>query len=241
MAKTDDRLFAPFPIEMDEHPKIIGLSDAAFRALFEAVFYSRRMTSDGFLDERVVLRRWGREVAGELSANDPERPSWIRVESPKPGWCIHDFDKHHPLRADIEAKRADVSGKRSEAGKRGAAKRWQTDSKTVANDSSETETETETTTPKGVGRASRRKPETPMPDGWQPSPAHVRFAAERGVDGRHEEGQFRAWVASKDVRYRDWDAAFRGWLGRATPGRVTPAARAQRTVMLATDLLEVEQ
>jgi hypothetical protein len=48
-------------------------------------------------------------------------------------------------------------------------------------------------------------------------------------------------VVSKDARYRDWDAAFRSWLGRATPGKATPTARAQRTVMLATELLEVEQ
>jgi hypothetical protein len=137
----DDRLFAPFPIEMDEHPKIIGLSDAAFRAVFEATFYSRRMMSDGFLDERVVLRRWGQAVADELGSNDPERPSWIRVER---GWRIHDFEKHHPLRSEIEAKRREISDRRREAGSKGAASRWQTDSKPPASHSSETETETET-------------------------------------------------------------------------------------------------
>ena len=148
MRAKDDRLFAPFPIEMDEHPKIIGLSDAAFRAVFEATFYSRRMTSDGFLDQRIVLRKWGKDVADELSSNDPERPTWIPVEN---GWQIHDFEKHHPLRAEIEAKRSTVSNRRSEAGKAGASKRWadkqvelewQTDGKgdgkPMASDSSET-------------------------------------------------------------------------------------------------------
>lgn len=144
--EKDDRVFAPFPIEMDEHPKIIGLSDAAFRAVFEATFYSRRMLSDGFLDERVVMKRWGAEVAEELSSNDPEKPSWIRVSSPRPGWQIHDFEKHHPLRADIEAKRADVYSKRSEAGRKGAAKRWQKNGNGMANDSSESESESETLT-----------------------------------------------------------------------------------------------
>lgn len=141
MAEKDDRLFAPFPIEMDEHPKIIGLSDAAFRAIFEATFYSRRMLSDGFLDERVVMRRWGQACVDELTQNDANRPSWIPVEG---GWQIHDFEKHHPLKAEIVQKRADVSAKRSQAGSKGAAKRWQVDSKRMANDSSETETETET-------------------------------------------------------------------------------------------------
>lgn len=141
--EKDDRVFAPFPIEMDEHPKIIGLSDAAFRALFEGTFYARRMLSDGFLDERVVLRRWGADVAAELASNDPERPSWVRVDGVRPGWRIHDFEKHHPLRAEIEAKRADVSTKRAEAGRKGAAKRWQANGKGMANDSSESESESE--------------------------------------------------------------------------------------------------
>lgn len=159
----DNRLWAPFPIEMDEHPKIIGLSDAAFRAVFEATFYSRRMTSDGFLDERVVLKRWGQDVADELSSNDPERPSWVRVES---GWQIHNFSVYHPLRAQIEEKRAMVSKRRSEAGKSGAAKRWadkepasewQTDSKAVASDSSETETDAQTETKKPLVQPSAER------------------------------------------------------------------------------------
>lgn len=155
MAKTDERLFAPFPIEMDEHPKIAPLSDKAFRALFEATFYSRRMMSDGFLDGRIVLKRWGRKVADELSSNDPNRPSWIPVDG---GWQIHDFHKHHPMRADIEAKREAVRARRIEAGKRGGvAKAKQTASKAVANEStdvanpsSETETETETVKKKNL-------------------------------------------------------------------------------------------
>lgn len=155
-AKTDDRLFAPFPIEMDEHPKIIGLSDAAFRAIFEATFYSRRMISDGFLDERVVLKRWGQAVADELSSNDPERPSWVRVDGPKPGWRIHDFEKHHPLRADIDA----IKDARAQSGRRGGQRSGQVrGSKREANvkqNGSKTnpETETETTTSKASVRAA---------------------------------------------------------------------------------------
>ena len=149
MAKTDERLFAPFPIEMDEHPKIAPLSDKAFRALFEATFYSRRMMSDGFLDGRIVLKRWGRKVADELSSNDPNRPSWIPVDG---GWQIHDFHKHHPMRADIEAKREAVRLRRMEAGKRGGqasgeARAKQTASKTEANvstDEAKRTSETET-------------------------------------------------------------------------------------------------
>lgn len=218
MAKSDDRLFAPFPIEMDEHPKIIGLSDAAFRAIFEATFYSRRMLSDGFLDERVVLKRWGQAVADELSSNDASRPSWVRVEG---GWRIHDFEKHHPLRADIEAKRADVREKRSRAGAKGAAKRWQTDSKPVASDSSETETET--VTPNGVTpltpQGGKRSKGTRLTEDWMPSSELI--AQMRGecpqVDLQAEHRIFvDYWIAQpgqKGVKV-DWPATWRNWMRR---------------------------
>jgi hypothetical protein len=213
----DDRLFAPFPIEMDEHPKIIGLTDAAFRAIFEATFYSRRMLSDGFLDERVVLRRWGADVASELSCNDPEKPSWIRVESPKPGWRIHDFEKHHPLRAEIDAKRAEVSAARSRAGSKGAAKRWQKDGKASASDSSETETETETSS-----STKKREPATRgsrLHIDWRPSQETVdKIQAEcPGVDYRREHATFvDYWIAqpgAKGVKL-DWEATWRNWMRR---------------------------
>jgi hypothetical protein len=246
-AKTDDRLFAPFPIEMDEHPKICILSDAAFRALFEATFYSRRLLSDGFLDERVVLKRWGREVADELSSNDPERPSWVRVEGIKPGWRIHDFEKHHTLRADVEATRE----KRREAGRLGGLAKA---SKTVANGKqgsskvypeTESETETELTTPKGV--VGRKKPETRLPADWKPKPSHVKYATDNGIDGRHEEAQFRAHAAANDRRQRDWDGAFRYWLGNAAKwSKAAPSKRADAdgrfaaTLALADSLKEIE-
>jgi len=235
----DDRLFAPFPIEMDEHPKIIGLSDAAFRAIFEATFYSRRMLSDGFLDERVVVRRWGQQVADELSSNDPERPSWIRVDH---GWRIHDFEKHHPLKAEIDAKRADVKEKRSAAGRNGAAKRWQTDSKTVANDSSETETEKLSST-KRVSRATR------IPEPFIVTKQMREWAA-ADVPGLNVDAVTRQFVdywrasSSKTAVKKDWLAAWRYWLRKdstdARPAKLTPEQRARQTLALASNLRELE-
>lgn len=230
--KKDDRLFAPFPIEMDEHPKIIGLSDAAFRAIFEATFYARRMMSDGFLDERVVLRRWGQGVADELSSNDPHRPSWVRVEG---GWQIHDFEKHHPLRAEIEAKRADLSQKRSQAGAKGAAKRWQADSKPMTNDGSETETETETTSPKGEGA---RKRATRIPEPFMLTSEMKQWAAVEvpSIDPEASTRQFvDYWRAAsgRTATKKDWIAAWRFWLRRDAdnkrPNRLTPTERAAQT------------
>jgi hypothetical protein len=221
MAMIDDRLFAPFSIEMDEHPKIAPLSDAAFRALFESTFYSRRMLSDGFLDERIVRKRWGESVAEELTQNDPNRPSWVQVEG---GWLIHDFEKHHPLRADIEAKRAGISATRSQAGSKGAAKRWQADSKAMANDSSETETETETTTPKGV---VPRKRGTRITEAFEVTPEMVSWAAKEAslVDGKRATEKFINHFMAKsgrDATKVDWVRTWKNWL-------MTDQERAERS------------
>ncbi|MEV4777483.1 hypothetical protein [Microbacterium sp. LWH12-1.2] len=229
MADKDDRLFAPFPIEMDEHPKIIGLSDPAFRAIFEATFYSRRMLSDGFLDERVVLRRWGQEVADELASNDPNRPSWIRVEG---GWQIHDFEKHHPLKAEIMQKRADVSAKRSEAGRIGAAKRWQGDSKPMANHSSETETETETREePLSDADASDRIGSL-IPADWRPNQTHIDKAASLHLDVRAEYQRFRAHAERTQRRLKSvkgWNTGFTNWLRKAAEFNTQRQGRAPVT------------
>lgn len=147
----DERLYARFDIGMDEHPKIMLLSDAAFRALIESTLYARRQLTDGFLNEGIALKKWGAGVAAELSSNDPERPSWTRVDG---GWRIHDFEKHQTTNADIAAKR--------EAGRKGGlAKAKRTASKQVApatnpleqkgsNSLAKTETDTETTKKKSI-------------------------------------------------------------------------------------------
>ena len=147
MTTKDRRLYAKFDIGMDEHAKIMFLSDAAFRALFESTLYARRQLTDGFLDSRIVARKWSAESVAELTSNDPERPSWIKVDG---GYQIHDFAEHQVTTKDIDAKR--------EAGRKGGlAKPKQNASTTEAPASkvleqiastslAKTETETETET-----------------------------------------------------------------------------------------------
>ena len=102
MTGKDRRLYAKFDINMDENPKILPLSDAAFRALVESTMYCRRQLTDGFIDDRVASKRWSIDIANELSTNDPEKPSWIKVDG---GYQIHDFAEHQTTTADIQAKR----------------------------------------------------------------------------------------------------------------------------------------
>ncbi|MCM3521751.1 hypothetical protein [Curtobacterium sp. P97] len=226
MAK-DDRLYARFDIAMDEHPKIMLLSDAGFRALIEATLYSRRQLTDGFLAARIAERKWGRDVITELTGNDPERPSWQPYEKDGvDGYMIHDFAEHQTTNADIEAKRA--------AGRKGGlAKAARTGSKPLApatdvlqqNASTtsspplaitETETETETPTSNEVGEKPRKRG-TRIPEPFIVDRAMREWAAEHtpGVDVNFTTAKFvDHWRAKtgRDATKLDWRATWNNWL-----------------------------
>jgi len=228
--RKDRRLYAKFDIGMDEHTKIMFLSDAAFRALFESTLYSRRQLTDGFLDERVVLKKWGAEVAAELSSNDTNKPSWRRVEG---GWHIHDFAEHQTTTQDIEKKR--------EAGRRGGlAKAKQEPSKTeapakhvldecssksLAKTETETETETETSLFAVPDAESEGTRERPLPKSWAPTASHIERAKAQGIDVISAAEDFRLHAATHGRTAVSWNAAFTTWLKRAKPTTQTkPAA-----------------
>jgi hypothetical protein len=248
----DDRLFAPFPIEMDEHPKIFPLSDAAFRALFEATFYSRRMLSDGFLDERVVLKRWGKVVADELSNNDPQRPSWVRVEG---GWQVHDFAKHHPTKAEIVEKREQKSvAGRANGLRSGEARR--TKAQQALNEIEPTVNEIELIVidrdividkdrDKELKSVVPRKRGTRIPEPFMLTNEMRSWASSRvpGVDVNTATEKFvNYWRAStKNATKLDWTATWNNWLlsdfeTRVQNRKPTPEERAFRTLGLATDV-----
>ena len=70
--------------------------------------------------------------------------------------------------------------------------------------------------PKSRPRGRKRKPETVLATDWQPTDSHRAFASELGVDCDREARRFRAHAEANDRRMRDWDAAFRMWLDKAT-------------------------
>lgn len=164
----DRRLYARFAINMDEHPKILTLSDAAFRALFESTFYSRRQLTDGFIDARVAISKWGDDVAKELSSNDPVKPSWRIVDG---GYQIHDFEEHQVTTADIQAKReAGRAGGLAKASKpvAGASKVLQQSASTTL-----AKTETETETYKRTSSSSPATPSMEFTEFWAAYPRKV--------------------------------------------------------------------
>jgi hypothetical protein len=105
-ARLDDR----FP----EHPKVVGLSDAAFRLHIKALCYVARNRTDGHLPNAVPRSLGGmpRQVAELLSA-----AVW---EKNGDAWIIHDYLDYNPSRAEL----AEMAAKKAKAGAKGAARRW---------------------------------------------------------------------------------------------------------------------
>lgn len=68
----------------------------------------------------------------------------------------------------------------------------------------------------------KRRPEVDLPEGWVPSDRNMQDAIDRGFtekETEHEAHQFSNYHRAKQNRYRDWDAAWRTWLGNAAKRR----------------------
>lgn len=146
---AEARLYARITLDFADSAKIRPLSDKAFRQYIEALLWSRRMLSDGFIPTKMARILFTDEVLEELTTNDDEKPSLRFVDG---GIAIHDFAEHQTTKAVVEQKQANGS-------KGGKAKAANVSSENVApardlveqNPSeslakTETETETETFT-----------------------------------------------------------------------------------------------
>ena len=85
-----------------DHPKVIALSDAAFRLFITGLCYSNRQLTDGVVPYQIVMAWVG---------DNPEKPSdeledqnlWERVDK---GFKIRSYDEYQPTRESVEHKRA---------------------------------------------------------------------------------------------------------------------------------------
>lgn len=105
--------------------------------------WSAHEMTDGFVADW-ILAEYG--CTDEIRLALIQAGLWLDVGD---GIEFHDWTDYQPTRAELQAKRADVSDARSRAGRAGAIKRWQNgkmmandskgDGKTMANDSPEPE------------------------------------------------------------------------------------------------------
>jgi hypothetical protein len=95
-----------------DHPKIIGLTDAAFRTHVAGLCYCGRHLTDGNIPTGALRAIGPRKCAIEL-----ERAGlWERNDH---GWQINDYLAYNPSKADVESERQ----RRREAGRLGGLRR----------------------------------------------------------------------------------------------------------------------
>jgi hypothetical protein len=119
------------------HNKVAPLSDAALRLWLLASCWSRQaqnLKHEGRIPEGLLVaigqNRWplskAKKLAQELvdarGGGLYENGLWLAVDG---GWQIHDWHWYGIVTSDDDS----LAAKRSEAGRRGAASRWQTDGK----------------------------------------------------------------------------------------------------------------
>lgn len=97
-----------------DHPKVVDLSDRAFRVDITAWCYCSRFLTDGHLPE-TVLRRWASsKVITELVQAG-------RLDEVPSGFEVHDYLVYNPTRAEVLDQREKQRAQRSAAGKARAA------------------------------------------------------------------------------------------------------------------------
>lgn len=108
--------WANFDDGFTDHPKVIALSDGAFRLHVSGIVYCARYLTDGFVPKPQVSKltpTFRNAHITELTKSG----LWVRQPS---GYHIHDYLEWNRSRAYIEAERE----AKSKAGRAGAAKRW---------------------------------------------------------------------------------------------------------------------
>lgn len=95
---------------MPEHPKIIGLTDRAFRLHVSALCYCSRHLTNGIVPAHMCRGRWQQVAIKQLSLSG----LWVPLGDGE--YAIHDYLDWNLSRADIEHKRA--------VARANARKRW---------------------------------------------------------------------------------------------------------------------
>lgn len=71
-------------------------------------------------------------------------------------------------------------------------------------------------------KPKRRRPECELPQGWVPNERNISDAQDKGFSAKDiedEADRFRNHHAAKGSRFRDWNAAWRTWIGNAVKFR----------------------
>lgn len=208
-----------------DHPKVIGLSDGAFRLHMRAMCYSASHLTDG-----AIPTAW-------LRGHDDEAEELVAAglfEVTDTGVTLHDWHDHNPDARSAKERRARISAVRAEAGRRGAASRWkdgnhdkpmtsaQQPGMAIATDA---EWQDDGPVPVPVPKEKKEKERRFAPPSVQEVRDHVR---EKGYTFDAES--FHAFYESKGWKIgtasmKSWQAACVTWAKRQTAPTARPPAR----------------
>lgn len=211
------------------HPKVVELSLEAVGVWTLAGSWCASYLTDGEIGLKSIRRLGGSaEQAQELVYAG----LWLE---PEPGlYQFKDWEDYQPLKAAVEAEReaAKERMKAVRAKKKGVSVDVQPN---VPPNTSGTSSEvpltpslpspslpdlllfpgSEENSPKLTGR---RSPERPLPADWRPNEKHRADAEEKYLSVDILAQAFKNHAEAHDRRVRNWDAAFRNWIFKATPG-----------------------
>ena len=100
------------------HPKIVAAGNEAVGAWVRMLSYSCEHLTDGKIAIAIALPMAKQETIDRLVA-------CRLLDVVDGGYAIHNFAIYNPSGPEVAARRAEISAKRAEAGRRGAAAKWQ--------------------------------------------------------------------------------------------------------------------
>jgi len=107
--KLDDGIF--------DHPKMVKAGEDAANLYVRALVYCNRFLTDGRIDPEVLSVITRKRDAAKLAEALVRVGAWEAL--PDGGWLVHGFHEHNPTSEQVAARRAEISEKRSKAGKIG--------------------------------------------------------------------------------------------------------------------------
>jgi hypothetical protein len=94
--------YFPLDVNFFDHPKIVGLSDAALRLYLSSIAYSNRLMTDGYIAEAVIGRLievpWDQDIKpADYAAELVRARLWHALDQ---GFEVHDFLDHNRSREE---------------------------------------------------------------------------------------------------------------------------------------------
>ena len=208
-------LYAKIEHNLYENPKIVGLSDKAFRAYIESILYSGKHLTDGFLDERIVARMWPDGI-DELTSNDPVNPSWVKVDG---GYQIYGFCERQTTKAEVDAMREQKSraGKASVEAKRNKKQTEIQQSVEQSANTTPTQAQPDTDIDTYIDINTNNKRATRINENWNLDDELLGWTRTTapGLNIVTEREKFiDYWIskAGKDAAKTDWSRTWKNWV-----------------------------